>query len=76
METRIFKITMAAARVNAGITQAEFAGKIKVRPETVNNWENGKSEPPVSVIRLLSDLSGIPMDYIFVPYEFKKNEQE
>lgn len=68
------KIKMVAARVNAGLTQREFAGLCGVRTETVNAWENGKTEPPVSVLRILSEKSGIPMDYIFVPYELSKTE--
>ena len=75
LEGSKINIKMAAARVNAGLTQAEFAAIVGFRTETVNNWENGKSEPPVSVLRKLSELSGIPMDFIFVPYEFKKTEQ-
>ena len=59
------KIKMAAARVNAGLTQKEFAEMCGVRVETVNSWEQGKTEPPVSVIRKLSEQSNIPMDFIF-----------
>lgn len=68
------KITMAAARVNARLTQAELAEKLNVRKETLNGWENGKTEPPASAIRTLSELSGIPMDFIFVPSQFNEIE--
>lgn len=60
-----FKISMAAARVNAKLTQKEFADLCGVRVETVNSWEQGKTEPPVSAIRKLSEKSNIPMDFIF-----------
>ena len=60
-----FKIKMAAARVNAGLTQKEYAELCGVRTETVNSWEAGKTEPPVSAIRILSEKSNIPMDFIF-----------
>ena len=63
METK-FKVKMAAARVNAGMTQQEFANVCGVRVETVNSWENGKTEPPASAVRKLSDASQIPMDFI------------
>lgn len=59
------KISMAAARVNAKLTQKEFADLCGVRVETVNSWEQGKTEPPVSAIRKLSEESKIPMDFIF-----------
>lgn len=65
MGTIDLKISMAAARVNAGLTQKEFAELCDVRVETVNNWEQGKTEPPVGAIRKLSEKSNIPMDFIF-----------
>lgn len=64
------KITLEAVRVNAKMTQAEWAENIGVSKTTVNNWENGKSEPTISQLRIMSRLSGIPMDFIFVPDEF------
>lgn len=65
MGTMDLKISMAAARVNAKLTQKEFAELCGVRIETVNSWEQGKTEPPVSAIRKLSEKSNIPMDFIF-----------
>ena len=37
-----FKISMAAARVNANKTQAEVAEALHVGKQTVVSWENGK----------------------------------
>lgn len=64
-ESMEIRIKMAAARINAGLTQREFADLCGVRVETVNSWEQGKTEPPVSAIRKLSEKSNIPMDFIF-----------
>ena len=61
------RISIAACRVNAGLTQREFADKIEVFLATIVNWENGKTEPSASQLRLISELSGVPMDFIFVP---------
>ncbi len=61
------RISIAAARVNSKLNQREFANKIGVSLSTVTNWEKGKTEPDVSQLRKISILSGIPMDYIFVP---------
>lgn len=61
------RISIAACRVNAGLTQREFADKIEVSLATIVNWENGKTEPSASQLRLISELSGVPMDFIFVP---------
>lgn len=60
-------ISLEAARVNAKLTQVELAEELGVSPTTVCNWETGKSEPTLSQLRKISTLSGIPMDFIFVP---------
>lgn len=62
-----FKISLTAARANAGMSQQEWADAIGVDKSTVWNWEAGKSEPSLSQIRKISQMSKIPMDYIFVP---------
>ena len=61
------KITLAAARVNAGLTQEQVAKALNVGKQTVLNWEKGKSEPKVSQSRQLSQLYNMPLDYIFLP---------
>ena len=38
------KITLRAARVNAGYTQDELAEKLKVSRATVNAWECGRAD--------------------------------
>ena len=63
------RISIAAARVNSRLNQREFADKIGVSLATVTNWEKGKTEPDASQLRRISQLSGIPMDYIFVQEE-------
>lgn len=60
------EITLKAARVNSGLTQKEFAKELGVSNTTVNNWENGDTEPSLSQLREISRLSGIPMDFICV----------
>lgn len=67
----MLRITLKAARVNAGLTQKELAKKLKVAQTTVNNWEKGDSEPSVSQMREISRLSGIPVNFIFVQKEFR-----
>ena len=62
-----FQISLAAARVNAGLTQEEVAKALKVGKQTVGNWEKGTSEPKMSQSRQLSELYKMPLDYIFLP---------
>ena len=61
------KITLPAARVNAGMNQREMAEFLGVDVSTITNWEKGKTEPSTSQLRKIREVSGIPMDYIFVP---------
>ena len=61
------KISLEAVRVNAKFTQKEWAEKLGVSNNTVVNWEKGNTEPSLSQLRTMSEFSGIPMDFIFVP---------
>lgn len=61
------RIKIAACRVNADMSQLEFAQAIGVDRSTIANWEAGRTEPNVTQLRAISELSGIPMDFIFVP---------
>jgi len=67
------KISLAAARVNAGMTQAKVAELMKVSNKTIVNWETGLAEPSYATIKALSDLYGIPMDNIFLPEKLTKS---
>ena len=67
MEYPSLRINLAAARANAEKNQVEWASLIGVSVSTVNNWESGKSHPDAIQLRKISELSRIPMDFIFVP---------
>lgn len=63
-------ISLAAARVDAGMTQEEVAKALKISKNTVVSWEKGTSEPKISHIRSLCDLFNRPIDdIIFLPKE-------
>lgn len=66
------RISLAAARVNAGMNQKEWADFLGVDVSTVSNWENGKGEPKWKQLKAMSEASGIPMDFIFVPEQSEK----
>ena len=63
------KISLAAARVNAGLTQDDVAKKLNVSNKTVGNWETGKVIPNSATIYVLSEIYKIPKDNIFLPLE-------
>ena len=58
MEDR--KITLKAARINAGLSQSEAAEKMGVNVMTVSNWETGKTVPDVEDFKRLCELYGWP----------------
>lgn len=66
------QISLAAARVNAGLTQEEVAKALKVGKQTIVSWEKGNSEPKMSQSRKLSELYKMPLDYIFLPSKSNK----
>lgn len=66
MTTEIPKINLTAVRVNAKMTRKEWASEIGVAVSTIDNWENGRTDPSATQLRKMSELSGIPMDFIFV----------
>lgn len=61
------QISLAAARVNAKLTQRDVAQHMKVSKQTIVNWESGKTEPTINQAKALSELYRMPLDYIFLP---------
>lgn len=62
-----FDVSIKAARNNANMTLDEWATSCGVSKSTAWKWENGKGSPSASQLRKISELSRIPMDYIFIP---------
>ena len=64
----MIKISLASARVNAGLSQKEAAIKIGVSNKTLSKWENGKCFPDALQIKKICELYGVPYDnIIFLP---------
>lgn len=64
----MFKITLEAARVNAGYTQKSAAKQLRVSNKTLQNWESGKTYPNADKISEICGLYDIPYDAInFLP---------
>ena len=59
-----FQISLAAARVNAGLTQEEVAKVLKVSKNTIINWEKYKTEMTLSQAREIEKLYGMSIDNI------------
>mgnify|MGYP004698484419 CR=1 FL=1 len=68
------QISLAAARVNAGLTQADVAEKMGVSRQTIINWELGKiASLGIPEMKMLSEIYGIPQDNIFLPVSSTKS---
>lgn len=59
------RISLAAARVNAGFTQREAAKRMNTSVKTIQNHESGKTEPTWGMVERYSALYGLPIDNIF-----------
>lgn len=60
------QISLAAARVNAEMTQTEAAKAMSVSKNTLVNWEKGTSKPSITQAKELAAIYKIPLDYIFL----------
>ena len=67
------KIKLKAARVNAGLTQTEVAHKLNRNKQTIVNWEKGSTEIKVNDLLALSELYGMPIEYLDVPKRRKED---
>lgn len=59
-----FKISMAAARVNAGLTQEAIANALHVGKQTVVSWEKGKTSPTVEKAQEFCEFCKVPFDRV------------
>ncbi|WP_288802562.1 helix-turn-helix transcriptional regulator [uncultured Dialister sp.] len=66
MET--VKLTLKAARVNAGLTQEEAGQRIGVSKDVISNWERGISYPDVIELRKIEEAYHVTYNnLIFLP---------
>lgn len=71
----MLKISLKAARVNAGMTQRQAAEKLGVIKETVLNWENGNTKVGTIQLMALCNLYGVSIDNIVLPKNSTKSGQ-
>ena len=65
------EISIAAARVNAGMTQKELAEKLGVTPQAVYSWESGKANMRPAYFYAISLLTGVSVDNLICPKGLK-----
>lgn len=66
MQTTEFpKITLEAARVNAGLSQKAAARALGIDAATLRNYEHGKSAPNYPLAKKMEELYQFPFNFIF-----------
>ena len=60
-----FQISLAAARVNAELTQSQVASIMNVDRSTIRRWERSEKIPNYDEIKKLSEVYDVPIDNIF-----------
>lgn len=70
----MLKITLTAARVNAGFSLEEVAEKLQKSKSTIINWEKGRTPIKISDFKSLCNLYKISEEYIILPKTLQKVE--
>lgn len=53
-----------AERVRLGLSRAQLAESIDVCEKTMNNWMNGRTDPPVSKLIKMANFFNCTTDYL------------
>lgn len=61
------KISLAAARVNANLSQQELADKMGVSRTTVVKWESGEREMKTAYVYMFCNITGFTEDDLLLP---------
>jgi DNA-binding XRE family transcriptional regulator len=68
------RISLAAARVNAKLTQEEMANKLEVTRQTYHAWETGKAKMKTAYFIAFCQITGFSTDDIFLPDVLTESE--
>lgn len=64
----MLKISLRAARINAGLTQKEASAHLGISNKTLLNWEKGVTFPNTNMILKICKLYGVSFDNLnFLP---------
>ena len=62
------EISLAAARINAGLTQDDVAKKMSKSKQTIGSWENGRTAIDAANLVALCEIYGVSVDDIYFPH--------
>lgn len=64
-------MTLRAARINKGLTQAQAAKRIGVSADTLRRYEKARSFPDVPVIHRMEEVYGVSYnELLFLPQNY------
>ena len=58
-------VTLKAARVNAGLTQADAASQLGVSVQTLVNYEKNRKSPTILTAKKIALLYGVSIEDLF-----------
>lgn len=59
-----FAMRIKRERQKRGWTQVEFANRLNLSKQTINNWESGRRTPDPSTVVAISELLDVSTDYL------------
>ena len=65
---------IAMLRSKAGLTQAALADRLHVSSSAVGMYEQGRREPPSSILMALSKEFGVTVDYLLTGHVWSKED--
>lgn len=60
----ILNVRIKKERQRHGWTQVEFANKLGLSKQTINNWENERRTPDPNTVVAIAELFGVTTDYL------------
>lgn len=75
MSSTIPKITLEAARINAGYTLKQAAELLGISVATLHKWENDSSVIKVSQVKKIEEVYEFPSEYIFFGSKLELNSK-
>ena len=63
-------------RTAAGMTQAELGAKLNYSDKTISKWERGEAIPDAYVLTQLSEIFGVPVDYLLSSHNKWQSPEE
>ena len=61
---KMFASRLKCLRSEKGLTQAQLAEMLILKPRTMKNWEGGVNIPPVEVLCEIANYFDVSLDYL------------